>query len=228
MGHEVEKAAIERGHKVLFKIDRPDDWKETSKYIDKSDVVIDFSLPQSAVDNILFCFEHDIPIVSGTTGWYNRLDEIIKMCSSGEKTLFVAPNFSIGVNVLFALNKQLANIMNDLEAYDVLIEETHHKHKLDAPSGTAIQLAGDIIESLYRKSQWAGNESNDPDILSVFSIRKDEIPGIHEVIYDSGTDRLSIKHEARSRKGFAQGAVIAAEWVQGKRGYFEMKDLLKI
>ncbi len=228
MGHEVEKAAIERGHKVLFKIDRPDDWKEASKYIDKSDVVIDFSLPQSAVDNILFCFAHDIPIVSGTTGWYNRLDEIINICSSEKKTLFVAPNFSIGVNVLFALNRKLAYIMNDLEAYDVFIEETHHKHKLDAPSGTAIQLAGDIIESLYRKSQWAGNESNDPDVLSVFSIRKDEIPGIHEVIYDSGIDRLSIKHEARSRKGFAQGAVIAAEWVQGKRGYFEMKDLLGI
>jgi len=228
MGREVEKAAGLRNHTIVIKLDQPSDWKLLPTLNNKIDVVIDFSMPEVAVENIFQCFQLGLPVVTGTTGWYNHLDEVEKQCTMHNGTLFYAPNFSIGVNLFFTANKQLSRLMSDVEGYNVHIEETHHIHKLDAPSGTAIKVAEGILENNLQLKKWVNNKAETDDELPVISYRKGEEPGTHQVIYESGADRITLKHEAKNRSGFAMGALMAAEFVIGKKGVFTMTDLLGI
>jgi len=191
-------------------------------------VVIDFSQPEMVQENILNCFRYNIPVVVGTTGWNDQLPEIVKTCKEGNHTLLTASNFSIGMNIFFAVNKYLASLMDEQESYDISIIETHHKHKLDKPSGTAISLAGQIIQNLRRKKEWVLEDQGDDHRIRIDSIRDGEIFGDHIVKYDSPVDEIEIKHSAKNRRGFALGAVLAAEWLQNKTGYFEMRDFLGI
>jgi 4-hydroxy-tetrahydrodipicolinate reductase len=227
MGKEIAEIAEERGHEVSVVIDSSDDWMENIDKIRDCDVAIDFSTPDVVVDNIFKCFNINVPIVVGTTGWYDQLESVVHDCCQREQSLFEASNFSIGVNILFSINKKLAEIMNNHPEYDVSINETHHIHKLDAPSGTAISLAQGIIENLETKEEWVLNECESVSELPIYSTREGEVPGIHEVKYDSLVDTIVIKHNAKSRKGFALGAVIAAEFLANKKGYYTMEDLLK-
>jgi 4-hydroxy-tetrahydrodipicolinate reductase len=227
MGKEIEKIALERNHKVLLTIDIENQSDFTNENLSNIDVAIDFSTPDSAYKNIIRCFDTDTPIVSGTTGWLERFDEVISICREKGQTFFYASNFSLGVNIFFELNKKLAGMMNALDDYDIAIEETHHKQKLDAPSGTAIKLAKDIISALDRKNKWELNKASESDSIGITAIRKENITGIHTITYDSPMDFIEIKHSAKSRKGFALGAILAAEFIKDKKGYFTMNDLLK-
>ena len=226
MGKEIEKAALEKGHEIFLKIDSEKDWQTYENVFAQSEIAIDFSMPDTAVANIKKCFKSNIPVVEGTTAWYNQLDEIKSLCKQKNQALFFASNYSIGVNILFEINKQLASIMNNYESYEPSIEESHHIQKLDAPSGTAITLANEIIEKIERKKKWIKEFSQAPNELAIKSIRKGNIPGTHSIFYDSPTDVLEIKHTAKNRKGFAFGAVLAAEFLLGKTGFFTMEDLL--
>ncbi len=226
MGREIEKVALERGHTVSAVIDTDKDWKTEQSAISDSSVVIDFSQPDTAVKNIAKCFDFNLPVVVGTTGWYDELERVKALCLVKNQSLFVASNFSVGVNILFEINKRLAAIMNDHPEYDVMIEETHHIHKKDAPSGTAITLGNQIINNLVRKSDIGNELSDKPHELVIKSFRIDEVPGTHIVNYSSNIDEIELKHIAKSRRGFAVGAVMAAEWIIGKKGFFEMSDML--
>jgi len=226
MGKEIEKAAIEKGHEIFLKIDSEKDWQTYENVFAQSEIAIDFSMPDTAVANIKKCFKSNIPVVEGTTAWYNQLDEIKSLCKQKNQALFFASNYSIGVNILFEINKQLASIMNNYESYEPSIEESHHILKLDAPSGTAITLANEIIKKIERKKKWIKEFSQDPNELAIKSIREGNIPGTHSIFYDSPTDVLEIKHTAKNRKGFAFGTVLAAEFLLGKTGFFTMEDLL--
>lgn len=229
MGKEVEKYASELGHEVVCIIDNENDWNSKIDLLKKADVAIEFTTPQNAPYNIKKCFEIDLPLVTGTTGWYSAFPEIEKLCVNNKQTLFYASNFSLGVNILFEINKRLAALMDSFDDYNVLIEETHHTQKLDAPSGTAITLAEGISNVINRYSDWklVENSPTENDI-PVKANRINNIFGIHEVIYSSDIDSIEIKHSAKSRKGFAKGAIMAAEWVFKKKGVFSMKDMLNI
>ena len=227
MGHEIEKVARERGHEIVCIIDINDEEKFDSPEFKSADVAIEFSSPQSALRNYRKAFAVDVPVVSGTTGWLQHLDEVKQLCEKEGKTFFYASNFSLGVNIFFAVNRYLAEIMNRFPDYDVRMEETHHIHKLDAPSGTAISLVEDILALIDRKDRWALNEVHSPNELEIKAFREDEVPGIHTVIYESEADMIRITHDAKNRKGFALGAVLAAEFTQGKKGFLTMEDLLK-
>lgn len=228
MGKEVEKIALSRQHEIVLKIDIDNLHEFTKTNLKSADVAIDFSFPTSAYNNILKCFEADIPIVSGTTGWLDKFDEVISVCQKQHKSFFYASNYSIGVNLFFHLNKQLARLMNKMPNYDVSIEEIHHIHKLDAPSGTAISLAKGILEYIDRKKEWKLNTPDKEDIINITAKREDEVPGTHSINYESDVDSIEIKHTAKSRKGLAFGAVLAAEYIIGKKGYHTMDDLLKL
>ncbi len=231
MGHEIEKVALQRGHEIVSIIDINEDEKFSSPEFRSADVAIEFTSPQSALSNFRKSFEANIPVVSGTTGWLEHIDEIKHECSNNGKTFFYSSNFSLGVNIFFALNKYLAKIMNNLSDYNVRIEETHHIYKLDAPSGTAITLAQGLLENIDRKSSWAlddnsvDNDSAD-DIIKIKDFREGEIPGIHKVIYESEIDSITITHDAKSRKGFALGAVLAAEYTKDNKGFLGMNNML--
>ena len=227
MGKEIEKAALEKGHQIVAKIDRLDDWKSINERNTQADVVIDFSMPGVAVENIERCFDMGIPIVSGTTAWYDQLSEVSELCKQKEGTLFYAPNFSIGVNLFFLINKKLAKTMSSFVEYRVSMKEIHHIHKLDAPSGTAIKAAEDIIAEHQLIEKWSKSGESKNDELSIESERTGEITGTHIITYSSDADLIELKHEAKNRSGFAKGAVKAAEWVMGKKGVFNMDDLLK-
>jgi 4-hydroxy-tetrahydrodipicolinate reductase len=220
MGQEIEKIALQRGHEIVSIIDinNQEDFDST-EFLFSAEVAIEFTRPETAFANYQKCFERNIPVVAGTTGWLEHLDEVKKACKKNNQTFFYASNYSIGVNIFFAVNRQLAKIMNQFPQYDVSMEEVHHIHKLDAPSGTAITLAEDIVKNIGRKSV---------ENLSIRSIREGEVPGIHEVIYESDADSISIKHDAKNRTGFALGAVLAAEFTKGKTGFLTMNDLLKL
>jgi 4-hydroxy-tetrahydrodipicolinate reductase len=226
MGREIEKIAVERGHEIVSIIDvnNPEDF-DSPQFLSAA-VAIEFSQPQSAFANYRKCFERNIPVVAGTTGWLEHLEEVKKTCQEENKTFFYASNYSIGVNVFFAVNKYLAKIMNSFPSYDVRMEEIHHIHKLDSPSGTGITLAEGILENIDRKTQWKEALTGAPDDLLIHSRRDGEVPGIHEIIYESEADIISIKHDAKSRKGFALGAVLAAEFVKGKKGFLTMNEML--
>lgn len=226
MGHAIEEIAKQRGHTVVSIIDIDNQKDFDSQQFLSADVAIEFSQPQSAFANYLKCFERNIPVIAGTTGWLTHFEEIKNRCTKGNHTFFYASNYSIGVNIFFAINKYLSKIMNDFPSYNVRMEEIHHIHKLDSPSGTGITLAEHILENIDRKTQWKeGLEGTDEDLL-IHSVREGEVPGIHEIIYESDVDTIRIKHSAKSRKGFAFGAVLAAEFIKGKKGFLSMNDML--
>jgi len=226
MGKEIEKIALERNHEILIKIDDFNDWNEHIYDFLQVDVAIEFSTPATVLDNILKSFAANVPIVVGTTGWYDQLETIRALCNEKQQTLFYASNYSIGVNVFFEINKKLAQLMNNYPEYEVFIEETHHMQKMDAPSGTAITLANDIISNLKRKDKWKNEMMDEKETLGIKSIRESDVPGTHTISYQSSNDLIEIKHVANNRLGFAMGAILAAEFIAGKKGIFEMKDLL--
>ena len=229
MGHEVEQMALQRGHEVAYRIDTEQDWYYNIDGIADCDVVIEFSTPDTAIANIEKCFELDIPMVIGTTGWYAHLDDIKNRCRNEGHTIFYAPNFSLGMNFVMNLNKEMARFAQKYD-YQLDITETHHIHKLDKPSGTAVKLAEDIIENNDNYEYWELEEDaqeNDDKMLRINAIREGEVFGIHEIKALSECDEITLRHEAFSRKGFAAGAVIAAEFIQGKKGVFTMEDLIK-
>ncbi|WP_298894703.1 4-hydroxy-tetrahydrodipicolinate reductase [uncultured Psychroserpens sp.] len=222
MGKAIEKIALERGHDITLKVS-----SSTKDFIlDDIDVAIDFSLPSTAVANITKCFNANVPVISGTTGWLDQYDDMISLCSSKKGTFLYASNFSLGVNIFFEINKTLAKLMRSLPDYKTSIEEIHHTQKLDAPSGTAITLADDIIERTNYKN-WSLDAPKQNEI-GILAKRIENVPGTHEINYDSEVDSIQIKHTAHSRQGFALGAVIAAEYVHDKKGIFTMKDVLNI
>ena len=226
MGHAIEQIALQRGHEIVSVIDVNNQEDFTSDAFKSADVAIELSMPAVAMDNYRRAFAAGVPVVSGTTGWLEHLPEIKEACKAGQ-TFFYASNFSLGVNIFFALNKYLAKIMNDFPAYDVRMVETHHVHKLDAPSGTAITLAEGLIDNIERKNKWVEGKEPAEDEIGICSVREGEVPGIHTVIYESDVDTISITHDAKSRMGFALGAVIAAEFTCGKKGFLTMQDMLK-
>lgn len=228
IGKEIEKIALSRGHSINLIIDKNNESDLNSVEKNTIDVAIEFTSPESAVKNIQRCFGLNIPIVCGTTGWTKDLDSIVNYCKSNNKTFFYASNYSLGVNIFFKVNSFLAKIMNDYQAYEPHIEETHHTQKLDAPSGTAITLADGLIQSVERKTKWVKENASSNDELVIKSYREGQVPGNHKVIYESTFDTIQIEHDAKSRQGFALGAVLAAEFIAGKIGYFTMNDLLTI
>lgn len=227
MGKEIEQIALSRGHEIIAKIDAHNAGPENTEQLKKANVAIEFSTPASVISNIHKCFENNIPIIVGTTGWNDKQEEIKKLCLEKKQSLFHASNFSIGVNIFFKVNEYLAKMMNNHTDYNVSIKEIHHIHKLDSPSGTALTLANNIIKNLERKNKWVENISVKRNELEIISERQGEVPGTHIVKYFSEVDEIEISHVAHSRKGFALGAVLAAEFLKGKKGVFGMNDLLK-
>ena len=226
MGHEIEKICRERGHTIVCTIDANEEDKFESVEFKNADVAIEFSYPESALNNYKRAFAANVPVVSGTTGWLDNINEVKQACKKEGQTFFYASNFSLGVNILFAVNKYLANIMNDFPEYNVHVDETHHIHKLDAPSGTALTIANGILESIERKKQWKLDEQNSDDDLQINAFREGDVPGIHTIKYESDVDSIELSHRAKSRKGFALGAVVAAEFTANKKGFLGMEDLL--
>jgi len=231
MGQIIERFAIERGHEVVLKIGIDNLADLTVSNLRKADVAIDFSTPDAAINNIYTCFDANVPLVVGTTGWYGQLQEIKDECLRRNNTLLYGSNFSIGVNLFFHINEVLAKVMNNYPVYDVQVEEIHHTQKLDSPSGTAMTIAEGIIENLDRKSEWVNELDGNPaiDVLKqeqvlIASQRIENIPGTHTVIYSSEVDEIELKHTAHSRAGFALGAVVAAEWLQNKQGFYNISD----
>ena len=226
MGKEIERIAMERGHQIVSKIDieNPDDLISlTNKEVD---VAIEFSNPISAFSNIMKCIEKQIPIVCGTTGWLEKKAEVEKATQSFDSTFFYASNYSIGVNLFFKLNKQLAKLMQPHAGYDIYTNEIHHVEKKDSPSGTAITIAEGIMSQYSNKTKWVNNEIPGADEIAIWSQRESTKPGTHTVKYISKVDQIEVTHEAFSREGFALGAVIAAEWILGKKGVLGMDDML--
>ncbi|MDP3445735.1 MAG: dihydrodipicolinate reductase C-terminal domain-containing protein [Ignavibacteria bacterium] len=225
MGKIIENVCLERGHSIHCTIDNENEWEQKSSLLDESDVAIDFSLPSSAIASINRCFDKNLPIVIGTTAWYDQLEVLSNRCYTEGCSLFYAPNFSLGMNIVFRLNQHLAQLLNG-KAYRLSMNEIHHIYKLDAPSGTALQLANDLIENIDELKTWEIGSSDNASTLPIEVIREGEVNGIHEVIATSEEDIISLKHEAKGRKGFALGAVLAAEFLVGKKGVFTMSDLL--
>lgn len=226
MGQEIEKLAVKRGHVIVLVIDNLEDWEDHGHLLAGADVAIDFSSPVGILENIYHCFDANIPVVVGTTGWLDDLEKVHRDCISRDQSLFFAPNFSIGVNLFFDLNRYMAGLMSKWEDYAISIEETHHIHKQDAPSGTAIMLANDIIRYSERKEKWVKETVESPEELGIKSIRAENVTGTHIVRYESEEDCIEIIHTAKNRRGFAMGAILAAEWIIGKKGFFDMKNLL--
>ncbi len=228
MGKTIEKLAIEKKHEIVLKINDTNLHELTVDNLKKADVAIEFTCPESAFANINLCFDAHIPVVSGTTGWLDKFDEVKDRCKNENQAFFYASNYSLGVNIFFKLNSYLAKIMNKFENFNVQIEEVHHIHKLDAPSGTAITIAEDIISEINRKKEWVKDEEINQEQIAIKSHREGEIPGIHTVTYSSAVENIVISHESKNRKGLAQGALMAAEFIIGKNGMFGMDDLLML
>jgi len=222
MGKAIEAIALQRGHTIVIKTT-----EQIGDTITHADVAIDFSIPDAALNNISNCLNHNVPVISGTTGWLEHYDKAVDLCNEKQGAFIYASNFSIGVNVFFELNKTLAKMMTGLEQYNVSMEEIHHTQKLDAPSGTAISLANDIINESESLNNWS-LDSNEANSLPITAKRIEKVPGTHNIEYTSPVDTIEIKHTAHSREGFALGAVVAAEWILGKSGVFTMKDVLNI
>ena len=224
MGRTIEKIAINRGHEISARIDI-DNQSELDDA--QGDVVIEFSHPDSAFNNITKCLLRNLPIVSGTTGWLDRRPEVIDLCNQVDGTFFYASNYSLGVNLFFKVNEYLAKMMNGFPEYEIAMDEIHHSEKKDAPIGTAISLAEAILKNVARKKSWVSKKTKKPDEIYIGSFRIDQVPGTHVVKYESPIDDIEIKHTAHSRDGFALGAVLVAEWAQNKKGVLSMDDFLK-
>lgn len=223
MGKAIEEIAINRGYKIVLKVDA-----NTSLYdISIADIAIDFSTPTSAFKNISNCINNNVPVISGTTGWLDKYNDVVALCKEKNGAFITATNFSLGVNIFFELNEKLAEMMARLKEYNCFVEEIHHTEKLDAPSGTAITLAEGIIKNTDKKD-WQLNVTNSEDSLPIVSKRIPEVSGTHSITYTSSIDTIKIKHTAHNREGFALGAVIAAEWLLDKKGVYTMKDVLGI
>lgn len=234
MGKIIEKIALSRKHEIVLTIDHENQHELTAENLQKADAVIEFTMPASVLANIEHCFNAGVPVVVGTTGWYDKLDEIKQLCEDSNNALMYATNFSVGVNIFFHINRMLARVMNNYPYYDVQVEEIHHIQKLDAPSGTAITIAEGIIDNLESKTDWVNvlttddnkdDESVLPDQLLIESMRIDSVPGTHTVIYDSEVDTIEFKHTAHNRNGFALGAVLAAEWIHDKKGFYSVEAM---
>jgi len=223
MGQTIEQIAIKRGHNIVLKVDKDD--KDYD--ITKADVAIDFSIPNVAFHNISNCINNNVPVISGTTGWLDNYDNAVALCKEKKGAFIYASNYSLGVNIFFELNKTLAKMMRTLKQYNVSMEEIHHTKKLDAPSGTAISLAEDIISNSDKYNGWKLDEPSETNI-PIIAKRIGDVPGTHSVTYESEVDTVNIEHIAHNRQGFALGAVIAAEWIVGKTGVFTMNDVLNI
>lgn len=227
MGKEIEQIALNRGHEIVCIIDLSNQQDFESEAFRSADVAIEFTNPMVAYTNYMKAFSAGVKVVSGSTGWMDEHgEEIRELCKTGGKTLFWASNFSLGVSIFSAVNKYLAKIMNQFPAYNITMSETHHVHKLDAPSGTAITLAEDLLENIDRKDRWVKEEAKSANELPIHSIREGEVCGIHTIRYDSEADSISITHDAKNRKALALGAVLAAEYTADKQGYLGMSDLL--
>ncbi|RZL09714.1 MAG: 4-hydroxy-tetrahydrodipicolinate reductase [Pedobacter sp.] len=235
MGQLIEKMALQRGHEISVKIGAGETEKLTPELLHDTDIAIDFSAPSIVLDHIYVCFAADLPVIVGTTGWYGNLQEVKNDCLQRNNTLLYGSNFSIGVNVFFQVNRYLAKLMNNYKAYDVQVEEIHHTQKLDSPSGTAMTIAEDIIELLNQKKEWVNQLADSPqeqvigsDQLLIESHRIENVPGTHTVVYSSEVDEIELKHTAHNRNGFALGAVLAAEWLENKQGFYSVNDVFKI
>ncbi len=227
MGREIERILLDRGHEVRLIVDKENAHELDAGHLADVDVALEFSTPSTAYDNIRTCIASRTPVVSGTTGWTDRLADLEELCRNNGGALFYASNFSLGVNIMFRLNRRLAELMRGHEEYDVCIEETHHTEKKDSPSGTAITLADDIIARSDSKRAWINSATDDKSLLEITSYREGMIPGIHTVTYRSEDDELQLRHSITNRRTLAMGAVIAAEFVCGRTGVYTMDDLLK-
>lgn len=234
MGRIIEKIATDRKHEIVLKINSSNADELTTENLKNADVVIEFSTPSTVLQNLSQCIEAGVPVVVGTTGWYGSSDEIKELCRNYDGAVLYGTNFSVGVNVFFHINKALAKLMNNYPYYDVQVEEIHHTQKLDSPSGTAITIAEGIIENMDVKTGWVNalvtddnktDEAVKPGELLIESYRMDSVPGTHTVIYDSEVDSIEFKHTAHNRNGFALGAVLAAEWLQNKKGFYSVNDM---
>lgn len=228
MGKEIEKIALERGHEIVLKIDISNPEDLTIRNLQKADAAIEFTIPTLAVSNYRLCFEAGIPVISGTTGWLDRQEEVSEECKKLNGTFFYASNFSLGMNIFFSVNNKLAALMANRDEYKISMTEIHHTQKLDAPSGTAITLAEGIIENIPAKTKWVNQETDNSDEVEILSERVGEVPGTHIIKYDSDVDYIEISHCAKNRKGLAFGAVLATEFSYGKKGILTMNDLLNI
>lgn len=228
MGKAIEEIALQKGHEVVLRISSRNADEMTSLNLSKADVAIEFTSPHSAVQNIKACLNAGVPVVCGSTGWLQQIEEIKQYCEAKNGAFLYASNFSVGVNLFFELNTYLAGLMSAYDDYDVMIEEIHHTQKKDAPSGTAITLAEQILQQLSRKKQWTGDESSGKENLLIKSQRIDPAPGTHIISYTSDIDDIEIKHTAHNRKGFAAGAVLAAAFLKDKKGIYTMKDVLSL
>jgi 4-hydroxy-tetrahydrodipicolinate reductase len=226
MGKAIEEVALQRGHQIVLKIDQPNLHEFTKENMAKADAAIEFTSPLTAYNNIKNCLEFGVPVVCGSTGWTEKLEEMKKICVDKNGAFIYSSNYSVGVNVFFEINKKLATLMEPHKEYEVILEETHHTQKKDAPSGTAITLAEQILEQVKRKKQWVNEISDNPKDLEIISQRIDPAPGTHSIKYSSAIDDIEIIHTAHNRKGFATGAVLAAEFLKDRKGFFEMKDVL--
>lgn len=225
MGKEIEAIAVQRKHKIVLHVEKDNADLVTENDLKKADVAIEFTTPHTVVDNLKKCIAARLPVVVGTTGWYDQFAEIERFCLQNKSALFYATNFSVGVNLFFKVNKYLASLMNKYGDYDVSMEEIHHIHKLDKPSGTAITLAAQIIDNLDRKNNWSLTDKG-KDTLFIKDVREGEVPGTHIIKYHSDIDDIEIMHKAHNRKGFAMGAVLAAEFLKGKSGIYTMDDII--
>ena len=228
MGHMVEKVLLERRHEIVAVIDNEDDWQRHDNDFRKAEVAIDFSEPSTAVPNMLRAFEANVPIVVGTTGWHDRLEEVREQCAAHNGRLVYGANFSIGVNIFFKVNQLLAKLMNTQDRYSVTMEETHHIHKKDAPSGTAIHIAQDILHEVEALKGWQLTPCDHTNVVPITAIREGEVPGTHTVVWHSPEDDIEIRHTAHGREGFARGAVHAAEWlVLQPSGVYPFEETMK-
>lgn len=226
MGKAIEEVALQRGHEILIKIDQPNLHEFTKENLTKADAAIEFTGPHSAYENVKSCLDFGVPIVCGSTGWTEQLEEMKQFREAKNGSFIYSSNFSVGVNIFFEVNKKLASLMAPHKEYEVILEETHHTQKKDAPSGTAITLAEQILEQVTRKKQWVNELSDNPEDLEIISQRIDPAPGTHSIRYSSVIDNIEIIHTAHNRHGFATGAVLAAEYIKDRKGFFTMKDVL--
>ncbi len=229
MGKEIESIANYRGHKISLIIDLNNRADLNNEKLKDVDVAIEFTIPESAVMNFKSCFDAGVPVVCGTTGWLNRMEEVREMATNAKCAFFFTPNYSLGVNIFFKVNQFLARIMNNYPEYEVDMVELHHTQKLDAPSGTAIRLADDIVKNMDRKKKWDINSPGKPEVMNIQPVRRVHIPGTHTIYYDSHVDFIEITHSAKGRRGFALGAVMAAEFIKDQKpGVYNMDDMLKL